>query len=139
MKNLLHFTNINLLDIENSMLSQHSQNPVWLYKFSSKNGFCLVPKITFALHHFLTSKNRILEEIWKQMPVYFGISPEENFCSRDAGRFYLGESGIVGWGRLNNFLKSAGCLGLAKCFTIFHFNWKFWKFNHFLAFCCIHL
>ena len=37
-------------------------------------------------------------------------------------------------GRLNNFFKAVRCLGLAKCFTIFHFNWNFWKFNLFLAF-----
>ena len=30
-----------------------------------------------------------------------------------------------------NFLKAARCLGLTKSFTIFHFNWKFWKFQHF--------
>ena len=31
---------------------------------------------------------------------------------------------------LHNFLKVARCLSLAKCFTIFHFNWNFWKFNY---------
>ena len=36
--------------------------------------------------------------------------------------------------RLNNFFKVAPCLGLAKCFAIFHSNWNFWKFNCFLAF-----
>ena len=34
-KNLTHFTNLNSLDIENNMLSQHSQKPFWLYKFSA--------------------------------------------------------------------------------------------------------
>ena len=28
-------------------------------------------------------------------------------------------------GRLNDFFKLTRCLGLAKCFTIFHFNWNF--------------
>ena len=37
-KILTHFTNLNSLDIENNMLSQCSQNPFWLYKFSSKHG-----------------------------------------------------------------------------------------------------
>ena len=34
-------------------------------------------------------------------------------------------------GRLNKFLKTVCCLGLAKCFTSFYFNWNFWKFNYF--------
>ena len=42
--------------------------------------------------------------------------------------------GMGGWWRLNNFLKAARCLGLVKCFTIFHFNWNFSKFNYFLVF-----
>ena len=29
--------NLNLNDIENNMLPQPSQNPFWLYKFSSKH------------------------------------------------------------------------------------------------------
>ena len=37
-------------------------------------------------------------------------------------------------GRLNNFHKAACCLGLVKCFTIFHFNWNFWELNSFSAF-----
>ena len=36
-KNLTHFTNLNSFDIENNMLSQHSQKPLWLYKFSAKH------------------------------------------------------------------------------------------------------
>ena len=30
--------------------------------------------------------------------------------------------------------KASRCTGLAKCFKIFHFNWKFWKSNYFSAF-----
>ena len=36
-KNLTHFKNLNSLDIENNMLSQHSQKPFWLYKYSNKH------------------------------------------------------------------------------------------------------
>ena len=36
-KSLTHFMNLNSLDIENNMLSQHSQKPFSLYKFSSQN------------------------------------------------------------------------------------------------------
>ena len=35
---------------------------------------------------------------------------------------------------ISEFLKAARCLGLAKCFTIFRFNWNFLKFNYFSAF-----
>ena len=38
LKILTHLTNLNSLDIEDNMLSQRSQNPFWLYKFSSKHG-----------------------------------------------------------------------------------------------------
>ena len=31
------------------------------------------------------------------------------------------------------------CLGLVKCFEIFHFNWNFGKFNYFVAFRYCHL
>ena len=34
-------------------------------------------------------------------------------------------------GGLNNFLKTAHCLDLGKCFKVFHFNWILWKFNYF--------
>ena len=35
---------------------------------------CMVAEKAFALHHFMTSKNCILEAPWKQMSVYFCIS-----------------------------------------------------------------
>ena len=33
-----------------------------------------------------------------------------------------------------DWIISARCLDLAKCFTIFYFNWNFLKFNYFSAF-----
>ena len=39
-----------------------------------------------------------------------------------------------GWWSMNFFLNAARGLGLVKCFTIFHFNWNFWKLNYFSAF-----
>ena len=37
-KNITHFTNLDSLDsLENNMLSQYSQKPFWLYKFSSRH------------------------------------------------------------------------------------------------------
>ena len=71
-KNLIHFMNLNSLEIENNMLPQHSQNPFWLYyKFFSKHISVWCQKKTFALHHFVTPKNCILEALWKQISVYF--------------------------------------------------------------------
>ena len=70
-----HFMNLNSLDIEKNMLLQHSQKPFWLYKFSSKHVSVWCQKKTFALHHFLTPKNCIFGTLWKQMSVYFCISP----------------------------------------------------------------
>ena len=60
LKNRIHFTNLNSLDIENSMLLQHNQKPLSLYNFFNKH-ICLVSEITFALHRFLTPKNCNLE------------------------------------------------------------------------------
>ena len=37
LKNLIHFTNLNSLDIENNMLRRHNQKPLWLYKVCSKH------------------------------------------------------------------------------------------------------
>ena len=77
--------NLNSLDIENDMLSQHSQKPFWLYKFSSKHVsvwcqkkhlHCIIswrPRTAF-LKHFDSKFSHIL---W------------DNFCSKDVIRFYL--------------------------------------------------
>ena len=94
----------------------------------------MVSEKTFILPHFLTPKNYFFEAFWKQMPVYFCIFTSENFCFKDVIRFNL----VVGGGRLNNFLKAARFLDLVKCFTIFHFNCNFWKFNYFLVFWYFH-
>ena len=105
-KNLSHFTNLNLLDIENNMLQKQPKAFLTLQIFRQKCFYVVSEKI-FALHHFLTSKNCILEARCKQM-----LFPRHS-------RVLSGGSG----GRLNNFLKAARCLGLAKCFTIF-FNFQ---------------
>ena len=60
--------------------------------------FCLVLEKTFALHHFWTPNNCILEALWKQISVYFCVSLSKNVCSRDVARFYLMESGLMGEG-----------------------------------------
>ena len=130
-KNLTHFTNLNSLDIENyNAPATQSKTFLTLQTFQQRS-FCLVSEKKFALHHFLAPKNYILEALWKQMSVYFSISPSENLCSKDIVRFYYMGGGLGGGRRLNNFLKAARCFGLVKCFSIFHFNWNVWKFNYF--------
>ena len=61
-KHLIHFMNLNSLDIENNMLPRHSQDPFWIYKFFSKCFFvwcqrkhlhCTIscrPRTTFLKH-----------------------------------------------------------------------------------------
>ena len=68
-KNLTHLMNLNSLDVENNMLLQHSQKPF------QQTYFCSMSEKTFALYHFLTPKNCILQALWNQMSVYFCISP----------------------------------------------------------------
>ena len=41
---------------------------------------------------------------------------------------------LLSGGGPNNFLKEARCLGLVKCFKIFHLNRNFGKFNYISAF-----
>ena len=103
--------------------------------------FYLVSEKIFALHHFLTPKNWILETLWKYISVlnvcvFLYISLRKILFQRRSkvlsGKECDGEG--RGVGRLNNFLKAACCLGLAQCFTIFHFIWYFWKLGYFLGF-----
>ena len=90
-----------------------------LYKISSKNVSGWRQKKSFAMDHFLTPKNCILEALGKQMSFYSCKYPL--FSEK--------------WdGGLNNLLKTSCCLGLVKCFKIFHFNQNFWKHNYFSAF-----
>ena len=58
--------NLDLNDIENNMLQQHSQTY-----------FCFVLEKTFTetvQYHVMTPKNCILEAHWKQISVYFYTS-----------------------------------------------------------------
>ena len=111
-------TNLNSLYIENNMLLQYSQNSFSLYKSWSKYFSVCCQKKTSTLHNLFTPKNVSLKHFESKCLV---ISVYLRY-SRDVVRFYL-----VGWGggameRLNNFIKAARCLDLARCFSIFHFN-----------------
>ena len=86
--------------------------------------FCLVSEKTLHCTISLRRGTAFLKHFESK---FLDLNFVPKTCSKDAVRFYL-----VGW--LNNFLKVARCLCLIKCFTIFHFNWNFWKFNNFLAF-----
>ena len=113
------------------MSLQHSPKPFWLYKFSNKHVSVWCQKK--YLH--CTSSWRPRTAFLKQFEIkclYISIYLLKNV--RDVVRSYLvGVEWVVGGG-LNSFLKAARCLGLAKCFTTFRFNWNFWKFNYFSSF-----
>ena len=129
-KSLTLFTDLNSLDIENNMLPQHSQKPFSLYKFSGRHVFVWCQKK--YLHCTLSWRPRTAFLMNLQMSVYFYISPYKNICFQRCSKI-LSEGGWVA-GRLNNFLKAVHILCLEKYFTMFYFNWNFWKFNYFSAF-----
>ena len=89
-KNLIHFTNLNLLNIVKNILPQHSQKAYSPYKFST-----LQHVSGFQKKHLHSNISR---------------SPRTAFSKNLSG------------GGLNNFFKATRCLGLVKCFKIFHFN-----------------
>ena len=73
-KHLTHFANLNSLDIENNMPPKTLPKTFLTLQIFQEACLCLVSEKTFALQHFLTPKNCILEALWKQMFVYFCIS-----------------------------------------------------------------
>ena len=93
-----------------------------------QTNFCVVSERIFALHHFLTAKNCILEKLWKQISIYLLKKILFPRC-----RKVLSDGGQDG-GRLNKFFRAFRTLGLPEYFTIFYYNWNFWKFNHFWNF-----
>ena len=114
-KNLTHFMNLNLIDSEKSILSQHNQKPLSLYKFSSKHlvgvrkNICTVAFLDFQeLHSQSTLK--------ANFSIFLYISISKLLFQRRSKLL----SGLVG--RLNNFLKAARYSGFVKCSTILHFN-----------------
>ena len=120
-------------------ISGFTNFPVNMYLFGVRKDICT--------QYFLTPKNCTLEALWKETSVYFFMSLSLyflislyffiKFLLQTRSKFLSGG----GWdwgGRLNNFLKAARCLGFAHCFTIFCFDWNFWKFNYFSAFRCFY-
>ena len=135
-KNLTHFANLKSLDIKNNMLRNTAKNlsdftnfPVNMFLFGVRKNICTAPFLDGQeLHSWNTLKANVC--------IFLYISVRKCLFQRRSKILY-------GWGwvggRLNNFLKAAHCLCLVKCFTIFHFNWNFWKFDYFSAFRYFHL
>ena len=76
------------------------------------NMFCVVSERIFALHHFVTPKNCILETLWKQMPVYliyFNSFQDVVMC------YLVG----VGWGKTINFLRQYAVWALQNVLQFF--------------------
>ena len=120
-------------------ISGFTNFPVYMLLFGVRKDICT--------QYFLTPKNCTLEVLWKERSVYFFMSLSLyflislyffiKFLLQTRSKFFSGG----GWdwrGGLSNFLKAASCLGFAHCFTIFCFDWNFWKFNYFSAFQCFY-
>ena len=106
-------------------LSDFTNFPANMFLFSFRKKVCTAPFLDAQeMHSWITLKAN-------GCSVYLG---KKNFIPKKKYDFTWWVR--RGWlcGRLNNFFKAACCLGLVKCFTIFHFNWNFWKFNYFSAF-----
>ena len=127
-KNNTQFKKLNSLNIENNVLPQHSQNyfdftnfPANMFLFGFKKNICIAPFLEAQeLHSWKTLKANVC--------IFLNISVEK-FLFQRYSKSLIGR----GWirKRLNNSFKAAWCLGLVKYFTIFYFNWNFWKFNYF--------
>ena len=112
-------------------LSDFTNFPANIFLFGVRKSICTAPFLDAQeLHSWSTLKANVC--IFLYISVW-------NFSYKDVVIFYL----MGGWlgvgGRLTNFRKAACCLGLVKCFTIFHFNWSFLKFSYFSAFWYFHL
>ena len=129
LKNLTHFTNLNLFNIVKIMLPQHSQKPDFTHFPANmllvgvRKNICTAP--------FLDTQELHSQSTWKaNICIFLHISVRKYLFQR---RRKL----LTGRG-LNNFLKSTCALAFVKYFKIFHFNWNFWKFQYFSAFRYFH-
>ena len=125
--------------------SRNSQKPFSLYNFSEHvsvwcqkkhlqklcNTFSWRPRTAF-LKHF--ERKYILDiQIYKYICILLYISSKKSSFQWSCKSLSCGEGGWMAGGWII-FLKADRSLGLVKCYTIFHFNWNFWKFNYFLHF-----
>ena len=115
------------------MLPQHIQKPFWLYKCSSKHVsvWCQTKHLRSTI--FWWSKSAFLKHFQTNFCI-FPYTSVRKFLFQRRSKILSDGRWVGGWGRLNNFLKAARCLGLVKYFTIFNFNWNFLKSNYLPAF-----
>ena len=131
-RKLTYFTNLNSFETENNMPPKHSQKTSPVYKFRSKNF-----SVWCHLHCTISWHSRTpFLKPFKSKCLYISVYLSKKFLFQRLMKILSG--GMGGWGRLNNFFKEACCLGLVKCFTIFHFNWNFLKCNYFSVFWYFH-
>ena len=138
-KNLTHFTdlndsNLNLI-MEIICSCNTAKNFFWFYKCFRKH---VSGVITKHFHWTISGGPRtaFLKHFQSKCLYILYISVRKYLFHRRSNNLSGGE-----WvrGRLNNFIETVRCLGLVKCFTIFHFNWNFWKFKYCLPFPYLHL
>ena len=131
LKKFTDFTNPKSLDIENNVLPKQSFPTLQLFQ---QTKYCLVSEKTFELQHFMTLA------FWKHFEskcVCISVYLLEKIIVPRTQDFIWCDEGCGG--KLDNFLKTAHCLGLIKCWTIFHFNWTIWNFSYVSAFRYLHL
>ena len=126
-----HFTNLDSFEIENNMFPKYSQKTFSVYKLSTRHvSVCCQKKYLRC-----TISWRLRTTFLKQFEskyLYNSVYLSKKFLFQRRIKILSGGmGGGGGLGRLNSFLKAACCLGLVKCFTVFHFNWNFLKFNYF--------
>ena len=100
-----------------------------MLKFGVRKNIYTAPFLDVQeLHSWSTSKANVCIFLYISVRKFL-FQRRSKFLS---DRMWVGSS-------LNNFLQVACCLGFVKCFTVFHFNWNFWKFDYFSAFRYFHL
>ena len=106
-----------------------------VYKLSSKHVSIWCQKKHLRCTIFWRLRTTFLKH-FESKYLYISVYLYKKFLFQRRIKILSGGMGRLG--RLNNFLKAACCLGLVKCFTIFHFNWNFLKLNYFSVFRYFH-
>ena len=115
-KCLTHYINLNPLKFLKMYSRNTAKNNIH-FKISSKHvsGWCQKSH----LHCFISRRQRTaFSKHYKANVRIFMYIPVRKVLFQRRGK-------LLSRGGLNNFLKTARCFGLEKCFKIFHFNWNF--------------
>ena len=87
---------------------------------------CAIPFLDVeGLHSWSTLKENVC--------ILLYISSKKSSFQWSCKTLSCGEGGWMAGGWII-FFKADRSLDFVKCYTIFHFNWNFWKFNYFLHF-----